>query len=78
MFSYESCLSTNFVTSSLQLLLARGWEWQDQAPVYIFNGDVEAAFDNMLYREALKVGFYELQSARDTYRLAAGEEGSSY
>lgn len=35
----------------------------------------EAAFDKMLYREALKVGFYELQSSRDTYRLASGEGG---
>merc|ERR1719181_2389026 len=29
----------------------------------------------MLFREALKVGFYELQAARDTYRVACGAAG---
>lgn len=28
-----------------------------------------------MFREALKHGFYELQKARDTYRLAVGPEG---
>lgn len=29
----------------------------------------------MLFRDALKHGCYELQKARDSYRLAAGPEG---
>jgi hypothetical protein len=46
-YSYECCLSTDYVTSALHLLLCRGWEWQLQSPVYVFNGDIQAAFDNM-------------------------------
>ena len=34
-----------------------------------------AAYEKMLFREALKVGFYELQAARDTYRVACGAAG---
>ena len=33
------------------------------------------AYDDMLFREALKCGFYELQSARDEYRNACGVDG---
>ena len=33
------------------------------------------AYEKMLFREALKVGFYELQAARDTYRVACGAAG---
>ena len=46
-YSYECCLSTSHVTIALQLLLCRGWEWQLRSPVYVFNGDVKSAFDNM-------------------------------
>eukprot|EP00033_Pygsuia_biforma_P000556 GCRY01000655.1.p1 GENE.GCRY01000655.1~~GCRY01000655.1.p1 ORF type:complete len:1099 (-),score=454.66 GCRY01000655.1:972-4202(-) len=35
----------------------------------------DAAYDEMLYREVLKCGFFDLQSARDAYRLSCGEEG---
>ena len=30
--------------------------------------DTDANYKNMMYREALKTGFYELQAARDRYR----------
>ena len=33
------------------------------------------AYDGLLFREALKAGYYELQDARDRYRLACGLEG---
>ncbi|KAJ4461743.1 putative Leucine--tRNA ligase [Paratrimastix pyriformis] len=33
------------------------------------------AYSRMLFREALRVGFYELQVARDAYRQALGERG---
>eukprot|EP00973_Karenia_brevis_P069173 9617223-Karenia_brevis.AAC.1 len=46
-FSYECCLSTAYITTSLQLLLSRGWEWQQQKPIFIFNGDIKSAFDNL-------------------------------
>ncbi len=32
-------------------------------------------YENMMFREALKSGFYDLQSARDAYRLMSAEEG---
>ena len=46
-YAYEQCLGTNHITVVLQLLLSRGWEWQNRCPVFIFNGDILAAFDNM-------------------------------
>ena len=33
------------------------------------------AFEGLLFREALKAGYYELQDARDRYRLACGFDG---
>lgn len=33
------------------------------------------AYEGMLFRDALKHGCYELQNARDSYRLAVGSEG---
>lgn len=33
------------------------------------------AYDSMLYREALKAGWYDLHNARDTYRMACGPDG---
>lgn len=33
------------------------------------------AFERMQFREALKCGFYDLQNARDSYRVMCGEEG---
>ena len=33
------------------------------------------AYDKMLFKEALKTGFFELQTARDKYRELCGEEG---
>ncbi|ORX89488.1 leucyl-tRNA synthetase [Basidiobolus meristosporus CBS 931.73] len=35
----------------------------------------DAAYSNMLFREALKNGFYEFQTARDWYREATASEG---
>ena len=46
-FSYQCCLSTAYITSALQLLVARGWEWQLQQPIYVFSGDIKGAFDHM-------------------------------
>ena len=34
-----------------------------------------AAYDNMMFKEALKTGTYDLQNARDAYRLACGPHG---
>lgn len=34
-----------------------------------------AAYSKCLFREALKVGYYDLLNARDTYRFACGPEG---
>ena len=33
------------------------------------------AYDGMMFREALKTGWYDLQKARDTYRSFVQEEG---
>lgn len=35
----------------------------------------KAAYDSYMFREALKVGWYDLTNARDTYRFACGPEG---
>jgi leucyl-tRNA synthetase len=35
----------------------------------------KAAFDRCMFREALKVGWYDLLNARDAYRFACGPEG---
>eukprot|EP00884_Botryococcus_braunii_P021860 jgi/Botrbrau1/8358/Bobra.0046s0019.1 len=35
----------------------------------------KAAYDNMAFREAVKAGYYDLQSARDRYRFAVGPHG---
>lgn len=35
----------------------------------------KAAYDSMLFREALKTGFFDLQLARDEYRLSCGGSG---
>jgi leucyl-tRNA synthetase len=35
----------------------------------------EDNYNSMLFREALKTGFYDLQTARDEYRLACGSAG---
>ena len=33
------------------------------------------SYEGLMFREALKAGLYELQDARDRYRLACGLEG---
>ena len=33
------------------------------------------SYEGLMFREALKTGLYELQDARDRYRLACGPEG---
>jgi leucyl-tRNA synthetase len=41
----------------------------------------EEHYENMMFREALKCGYYDLQSARDAYRLQCGglgEEGNMH
>jgi leucyl-tRNA synthetase len=35
----------------------------------------QAAYDKLLFREALKVAAYDLGNARDVYRFACGPEG---
>ena len=66
-YSYECCLGTDHITTALQLLLCRGWEWQLKSPVYVFNGDILAAFDNM--RPDVVVD--SLQAARVHPRIVA-------
>lgn len=34
-----------------------------------------AAYNSMLFKEALKTGCYDLQNARDAYRVACGPQG---
>ncbi len=34
-----------------------------------------AAYYNMMFKEALKTGYYDLQNARDAYRAACGPHG---
>ena len=34
-----------------------------------------AAYDTMMFKEALKTGYYDLQNARDAYRAACGPHG---
>ncbi|CAA7062460.1 unnamed protein product [Microthlaspi erraticum] len=38
----------------------------------------EKAYENCLFREALKNGFYDLQAARDEYRLSCGSGGMNH
>lgn len=33
------------------------------------------AYDSMVFREAVKAGYFDLQSARDRYRFAVGPHG---
>lgn len=37
--------------------------------------ETQKNYDNYMFREALKTGFYDLQAARDEYRLACGAAG---
>lgn len=37
--------------------------------------DTDGHYSNMLYREAIKTGFYDLQAARDRYRDITGVSG---
>lgn len=37
----------------------------------------KAAYDRMLFREALKTGMYDLSNARDVYRFACGADGGN-
>ena len=46
-FGYVTELSTVHITAGLQLLMARGREWEGSSPVYVLNADMKAAFDNM-------------------------------
>lgn len=39
--------------------------------------DTYDAYDNMLYREVMKLGFYDLCTARDSYRQFCGSNGMS-
>lgn len=59
---------------------------RDEAPASfldrVFENEIDiavhrarAAYDRMLFREALKVAMYDLQNARDVYRFACGPEG---
>ena len=47
--------------------MTRGWEWQNQVPIFVFNADVFAAFDNMRPRTITKA----LQAAQLHPRLVA-------
>ena len=40
-------------------------------------GETEANFQNLLFKEALKTGFFNMQGARDKYREMCGEVGMS-
>ena len=41
--------------------------------------ETDSHYSNMLYREAMKTGFYDLQAARDRYRdIAAVSEGMNW
>ena len=37
--------------------------------------EAHEAYDKLLFKEALRVGFFELQAARDKYRELCGEGG---
>ena len=40
--------------------------------------ETQKNYDNMMFREALKTGFYDLQAARDAYRLMSPEDGGMH
>ncbi|KAF7132898.1 hypothetical protein RHSIM_Rhsim09G0006800 [Rhododendron simsii] len=51
---------------------------------HVFSNDINIAvettkknYSDSMFREALKTGFYDLQAARDEYRLSCGSEGMS-
>eukprot|EP00973_Karenia_brevis_P067259 9352605-Karenia_brevis.AAC.1 len=46
-FGYEENHSTEQICVGLSTLIQRGWEWKDQAPVFVLSCDVKAAFDNL-------------------------------
>ncbi|KAI9088330.1 hypothetical protein DFS34DRAFT_403140 [Phlyctochytrium arcticum] len=55
------------------------YTWNDrvfEAEINQFIGEIDAAYQQMLYREALKLGFYELSNARSEYRKATTGQGS--
>lgn len=48
----------------------------------VFDNDINvavhasyAAYNSMLFKDALKSGCYDLQNARDAYRIACGPQG---
>lgn len=53
---------------------------------HIFNNDItnlvkasEEAYDHLMFREAVKTGFYDLQAARDRYRdITATSDGMNW
>jgi len=54
---------------------AKEHPFADRVFANAINTAIEAArehFENMMFREALKSGYYDLQSARDAYRLMCG------
>ena len=66
-FGYVPGMRTEHITSSLHLLLNRGMEWHEQVPIFLFGGDILAAFDNLHPEVAIK----GLQAARLHPRLIA-------
>ena len=63
-YSYEQCLGTSHITVALQLLFSRGWEWQNRCPVFVFNGDIKAAFIICVLMQ-LRLGFELADCTRD-------------
>uniref|UniRef100_A0A0G4FH79 leucine--tRNA ligase n=1 Tax=Chromera velia CCMP2878 TaxID=1169474 RepID=A0A0G4FH79_9ALVE len=45
-----------------------------EAEVFRLVSECKGAFERMIYRDALKAGFYDFQTARDVYRLHCGPE----
>ncbi|KAJ3309417.1 cytosolic leucyl tRNA synthetase [Boothiomyces sp. JEL0838] len=54
------------------------WSWNDKvfaAQIDSVIEQAEKAFEGMLYREAVKIGYYDLQNARNEYRKATTGQG---
>jgi leucyl-tRNA synthetase len=69
-----------FIEESLadDTLRSGEWTWNDKvfdAEINSIIDNCKKAYDHMMFREAIKTGFYELQNARNEYRKATTGNG---
>ena len=78
LFTEKEWIQEAFAEKAKSSLRKGPWSWNDK----VFDAEMnrivqlaDKAYTNMLYRDALKVGFYDLQNARGEYRKATTGQG---